>query len=200
MKNIVYFDLETQKSAAEVGGWGNKHKMLMSIGVTYSTLSGQYQIFQEHEVDQLITQMTRADLVVGFNHVGFDYSVLNAYTPFDFKQLPSFDILVAVEKILGIKIKLDSIASATLGYSKTAEGMQALIWWKEGKIYEIAEYCAYDVKITKEVFEFGAIHGVLYYSDKTGRRCHFKVDWRKEAGGIPAPGPATIPDRIPSLS
>ena len=36
-KNIVYFDLETQKSAEEVGGWGNISKMGMSVGVTYST-------------------------------------------------------------------------------------------------------------------------------------------------------------------
>lgn len=37
MKNIVYFDLETQKAADEVGGWGNIRAMRMSVGVTYST-------------------------------------------------------------------------------------------------------------------------------------------------------------------
>jgi len=36
--NLVYFDLETQKSAAEVGGWHNKRAMKVALGVTYSTL------------------------------------------------------------------------------------------------------------------------------------------------------------------
>ena len=41
MANIVYFDLETQKSAAEVGGWDKKRDMKMSVGVTYNTSDGQ---------------------------------------------------------------------------------------------------------------------------------------------------------------
>jgi len=43
-KNIVYFDLETQKSADEVGGWNNIARMGMSIGVTFSTARGDYKI------------------------------------------------------------------------------------------------------------------------------------------------------------
>ena len=39
-KNIVYFDLETQKSADDVGGWNKIRDMRMSIGVTYSTARG----------------------------------------------------------------------------------------------------------------------------------------------------------------
>ena len=76
MKNIVYFDLETQKSAAEVGGWDRKRDMLMSVGVTYSTADEQYRIFSEAHVDDLVRQLMRADLVVGFNIINFDYDVL----------------------------------------------------------------------------------------------------------------------------
>ena len=75
MKNIVYFDLETMRSADEVGGWKHIDKMGMSIGVTYSTASGQYSIFQESEVNDLIEELQKADLVVGFNHIRFDYEV-----------------------------------------------------------------------------------------------------------------------------
>ena len=41
-KNIVYFDLETQRSFGDVGGFSNKGKMGISIAVTYSTARGTY--------------------------------------------------------------------------------------------------------------------------------------------------------------
>ncbi len=76
VKNIVYFDLETQKSADEVGGWNNISKMGMSVGVTYSTARGEYRIYGENQVTDLINELQRADLVVGFNNLRFDYEVL----------------------------------------------------------------------------------------------------------------------------
>ena len=84
-KNIVYFDLETKHSAADVGGWSHIDKMGMSIGVTYSTARGGYKVYGEPEVEALITELQRADLVVGFNHERFDYRVLEGYSVFDFK-------------------------------------------------------------------------------------------------------------------
>ena len=69
MKNVVYFDLETQKSADEVGGWGKIRDMRMSVGVTYSTTRGGYRIYSEKQVDDLIEELRRADLVVGFNNL-----------------------------------------------------------------------------------------------------------------------------------
>ena len=75
MKNIVYFDLETQKSADEVGGWDKIRDMRMSVGVTYSTARGTYQIYSERRVNDLIRELQRADLVVGFNVLRFDYEV-----------------------------------------------------------------------------------------------------------------------------
>ena len=54
-KNIVYFDLETQKSADEVGGWNHISKMGMSLGVTYSTARGDYTVYGEKQENELIT-------------------------------------------------------------------------------------------------------------------------------------------------
>src|SRR5437773_4365932 len=94
-KNIVYFDLETQKSAEEVGGWNRIRDMRMSIGVTYSTARGGYRIYGEKDVDDLIEELWRADLVVGFNNLRFDYEVLNGYLRMrDLGQVPTLDLLV----------------------------------------------------------------------------------------------------------
>lgn len=180
MKDIVYFDLETQKSADEAGGWDavSKAKMKMSVGVTFSTKTDQYHIYTEDQVDELVQQLMRASLVVGFNQINFDYQVLAGYTAFDLGQVPSLDMLVEVDKTLGHRLKLDVISEATLGYGKTADGLDAIRWWREGKVYEIAEYCAYDVKITKEVFEYAMSYRELYYFDRFKKRRVMKVDWK----------------------
>ncbi len=177
MKNIVYFDLETQKSADEVGGWDKIRDMGMSIGVTYSTARGDYRIYGEKDVDELLTELQRADLVVGFNNLGFDYEVLHAYTILDLRQLPTLDMLVEVKKSLPHRLSLDSIAHATMGVEKTAEGLQAIRWFKEGKLVEIAEYCCYDVKITKLVHEYGAANRQLFYTNKFGSKLSVAVNW-----------------------
>lgn len=176
MKNIVYFDLETQRSASEVGGWDKASEMGMSIGVTYSTARGGYAIYTENQVDALIRELQRADLVVGFNNQRFDYEVLHGYTAFDLRQLPTLDMLVDLNNKLQHRLSLDSIATATFGVEKTAEGLQALKWYKEGRLVEIAEYCCYDVKLTRLVHQFGVTNRMVYYSSR-GLRKSVDVSW-----------------------
>ncbi len=177
MKNIVYFDLETQKSAEEVGGWGNISRMGMSIGVTFSTGQGAYKIYAEKKIGDLITQLQRADLVVGFNNLRFDYEVLHGYTSFDLRQLPTLDMMVELQNELKHRLSLDAIATATFGVEKTAEGMQAIQWYREGKLLEIAEYCCYDVKLTRLVHEYGVQHHKLHYHNRFGKKLTVPVKW-----------------------
>lgn len=177
MRNIVYFDLETQKSADEVGGWDRIADMRLSVGVLYSTARGEYEIFDERRVEALIRELQRADLVVGFNQLRFDYEVLHGYTPFDFRQLPTLDLLVELQKTLQHRLSLDAIAQATFGIEKTSDGLQALRWFKEGRLLEIAEYCCYDVKITRWVHEYGAAHKQLFYRNRFGTRQQVTVSW-----------------------
>lgn len=177
MKNILYFDVETQKSADEVGGWSNIRDMLMSVAVTYSTARGQYKIYTEHTVNDLLTELQRADLIVGFNTLRFDYEVLQHYTVLDLRQIPSLDMLVELQKTLQHRLALDDLASATLGVEKTAEGLQAIRWFREKKFLQIAEYCCYDVKITRLLHEFGREHGRLFYQDRFGKQHQVQVNW-----------------------
>lgn len=197
--DIVYFDLETQRTANDVGGWGNKHEMGISVAVTYSTKTGAYRVFEEKDAADLIGQLVRADLVVGFNQIGFDYEVLMGRCIFDFRdQVRSLDLLVELEKKLGHRLKLDAVASATLGCGKTGDGLDAIRWWQQAmaaeqaaalpeqqakwvergeKIADIAEYCAYDVKVTKCVHEYGVRHGHVKYLDRNGREQRVEVKW-----------------------
>jgi RNase_H superfamily len=175
-KNIVYFDLETQRTANDVGGWDRKSDMKMSIGVTYSTATQEYEIFSEKRVGELIETLTKADLVVGYNNRRFDYEVLMGYTILDLPHhLPTLDLLEVVESTLSHRLPLDSIAQASLGVGKIADGLDAIRWWREGKLLEIAEYCCFDVKVTKMVHEYAIQHGNLHYIDRFSRRQTMKV-------------------------
>lgn len=184
-RNIVYFDLETQRSFGDVGGFSNKGKMGISIAVTYSTARGTYEIYQESELDKLGEELCRADLVVGWNHLQFDYPVLQPYIfPTLADQTLNLDMMLDLEERLGFRLKLDSAASASLGVGKTADGLDALKWWQEYKrtkdfavLRKIAEYCAYDVKVTKCVHEYALEHGHLKYEDRSGNLQEVAVDW-----------------------
>ncbi|HMJ89189.1 MAG TPA: ribonuclease H-like domain-containing protein [Candidatus Acidoferrum sp.] len=178
LKNIVYFDLETQKSADEVGGWHNIRAMRMSIGVTYSTLRGEYRIYHEPQVNQLIEELRRADLVVGFNNQRFDYAVLQGHNDFfDPEQVPTLDMMVDLQSTLQHRLSLDALANATFGVEKTSEGLQAIRWYREGKLMDIAEYCCFDVKITRMVHEFGMNNGQVFFTNKFGKRIGVPVQW-----------------------
>ena len=178
MTNIVYFDLETQQSAEDVGGWDKIRDMRMSVGVTYSTARGDYKIYGEKQVNELIDELRRADLVVGFNTLRFDYEVLVGHNPFfDPEQVRSLDMLVELQKTLQHRLSLDSIANATLGVEKTSEGLQAIRWFREGKMLEIAEYCCYDVKITMLVHEYGVSNKELFYNNRFGKKLSVAVGW-----------------------
>lgn len=176
-KNIVYFDLETQKCADDVGGWGNIRDMKLSIGVTYSTARGGYKVYGEDQINELIKELSRADLLVGFNNIRFDNEVLAGYTPYDFTMVPTLDMLVYLKDKLKHRLSLDAVAAASLGVQKTSEGLQAVEWFRQGKMIEIAEYCCFDVKITKMVHEYGARYKQLFYRDRFGAAMSVEVDW-----------------------
>ena len=185
-KNIVYFDLETQRSFGDVGGFANKDKMGVSVAVTYSTARGTYEIYPENEMDKLGEELIRADLVVGWNHLQFDYPVLQPYVFHTLaEQTINLDMMLELESQLGFRLKLDSVATASLGTGKTADGLDALKWWQEHKrsgdfepLRKIAQYCAFDVKVTRQVHEYALEHGFLKYEDKSGRITEVAVPWK----------------------
>ena len=185
-KNIVYFDLETQRSFGDVGGFAHKDKMGISVAVTYSTARGTYEIYPENEMERLGEELVRADLVVGWNHMQFDYPVLQPYVFHTLaEQTLNLDMMLELETLLGFRLKLDAAAAGCLGTGKSADGLDALRWWQEHKktqdyepLRKIAEYCAFDVKVTKCVHEFALAHGVIKYADKGGQPAEIQVDWK----------------------
>jgi hypothetical protein len=44
-------------------------------------------------------------------------------------------------------------------------------------LMNIAEYCCYDVKVTKEVYEFGLENGFVKYVDRSGNIQQVDAPW-----------------------
>ena len=158
------FDLETRKSAQQVGGWKNARDMQVSVAVLYDSADDRYHSYSGEQVAALMNHLQQLDLVVGFNIKRFDYKVLSGYTDFDFNSLPTFDLFSAI----GNRTGLDKLASATLGTKKSAHGLQAVEWWEQGKLKELEDYCRQDVKITRDLFLHAQQGLLLKYCDKWG--------------------------------
>ncbi|MEE2657131.1 MAG: DEAD/DEAH box helicase [Candidatus Latescibacterota bacterium] len=175
--HIVIFDLETQLSAAEVGGWNKSHLMRISCGIVWDSVEDRFVTYFENDVQELIEHLKRADLVVGFNIIGFDYSVLRGYSLYDFRQLNTFDILREIKNHLNYRVSLNSLAQATLNEPKSADGLMALRWWKQGRLDLIETYCRDDVRLTRDIFRYGLDHGYLLFDRKNEGRMRVPVDW-----------------------
>ncbi len=176
--NIVVFDLETQRDIASVGGPKFIEKLGVSIGVAYHVGERRFYHFEESQMDELVALLGRAELVVGFNIIAFDYRVLSAYTEVDLFALPTCDMLADVTEVLGHRLKLDSLVRQTLGLRKSADGTLALKWWREGRLDLIRDYCQQDVDITRRLWEYGRVHGHLWYWDRRGEeRRPLPVSW-----------------------
>ena len=175
--NIVVFDVETQRTFDEVGGRQNIRKMGLSAAVTYTPADGTFHHYTEETVGGLIAQLKAADLVVGFNCISFDYEVLRAYTDEPLERLPTVDMLDHVYRALGFRVGLDGLASATLGTSKSADGLQAVQWFREGRIQEILDYCEQDVNVTWQLYDYGCKQKHVKFRDKRYRVRTCPVSW-----------------------
>jgi DEAD/DEAH box helicase domain-containing protein len=180
-------DLETQRSAAEVGGWHRADRMRISCGVLYDSQKNTFIKYFEDQIDRLVEDLQRVDLIVGFNIKRFDYLVLRGYTDFDFSALNTLDILETVQNYLGFRLSLAHLAQATLGTTKQADGLQALQWWKEGRINEIVDYCKMDVKLTRDLFNFGKQNGYLIFINREQKRTRIPVQWQTDSALLKPP-------------
>ena len=178
---IIYFDLETQKLAQEVGGWHNTHLMRVSVAVIYDSLENRFLSFKEQEIEDLLSYLEKADLVVGFNVKRFDYGVLSAYTNRNLRDLPTFDILDDIHKRLGFRLGLDHLAKETIDQKKSADGIQAVEWFRRGEMEKLTDYCRQDVAATRDLFIYGLNNGhLIYRTKKDNRRVRLLVDWKLE--------------------
>jgi len=176
-KDILVFDLETQRSFQDVGGRNQMRDLGMSIGVVYSFRDDRFTSFFEREADALIDALLGAELVVGYNLLGFDYEVLKGYRAAPYEDIRTLDLMVDLHGKLGFRPKLDSVVQATLGAGKSADGLQALAWFREGRLDLIEKYCIDDVRLTRDLYLFGKRNRHVLVSRYSGGPQKVDVSW-----------------------
>ncbi len=165
--DYLVIDLETQKEFSEVGGRAYPHLLKVSVVGVYSYLLDKYLIFEESEIEDLEKLLKNAELIVGFNIKYFDYPVLQPYLKeVDLFKIETCDIMEDIANVLGHRLSLDAVAKATLGLKKSGFGLDAVKYFKEGRMEELKKYCLDDVRITKEVFDYGRKNKELFYFEK----------------------------------
>ncbi|HNS51716.1 MAG TPA: ribonuclease H-like domain-containing protein [Anaerolineae bacterium] len=174
--NTLFFDLETQRLFDEVGGRHNIRMLGLSVAVTYSSADEAFHHYLEEDAARLIADLQAADRVVGFNLLTFDYEVLRAYKP-DFSPPATVDMLDQIYRRLGYRVSLDNLATTTLGVAKSADGLQAVAWYREGRIQEVLDYCQQDVDVTRRLYEFGHRNKHLKFHDGRYRVQSVPVSW-----------------------
>ena len=179
----ITLDLETQNFFEDVGS-NDPADLDISVVCIHDTFDDQYKSFTVNDLRGLWPILEQADILVTWNGDHFDIPLLNKYYPGDLAKVKSIDLMKEAQAVLGRRLKLDTVAGATLGVNKSGHGAEAVEWWKKGEVDKIIKYCIDDVRLTKELYEYALDKGCLKYRD-TGEIRELKLDtsrWETPAG------------------
>jgi DEAD/DEAH box helicase domain-containing protein len=164
LKKIV-LDLETQNLFQDVGGRGKNHLLKVSLCGIYDYSRDQYLMYEESELPKLAPLLQSADQIIGFNIKDFDFQVLQPYLNFDLSEIPYYDLLEEINKAIGHRIKLESVAQGTLGAGKSGDGKEAVLYYRNGRMDLLKKYCQRDVQVTRQIYEYALKNQKVLYRD-----------------------------------
>lgn len=161
---FIVFDIETANDFASTGSYTPESLTLALVGL-YDSHTKEYSSYLEADLPRMWKILEEADMLIGYNSDHFDIPILNKYYPGDLTRMKSLDLLKEISDVLGRRIKLDAVAEGTLGEKKSSHGLQAIRWWREGKVEQVRDYCLKDVELTKKIFEYALKHGSLKFTE-----------------------------------
>lgn len=184
---VITFDIESISDSLVRGRLDVREQELTVVAI-HDSLTGEYSSYFKEDLPRLWPILEHANLLIGFNSDAFDIPLLNRYYPGDLSHIRSLDLLAEVQNALGRRIRLQSLAEATLGKGKASDGIKAGEWWKAGRRDDVAKYCIEDVRLTRELYEYALAHGTLKYKNLLDVR-DIKLDtslWARHTLSVPA--------------
>lgn len=176
-RRTLVLDLETQKGFNEVDR-SKLYLLKVSVVGIYDSYDDAYHCYEEKEFIQLEERLKLAELIVGFNIIGFDMKVLAPYLLTDTRKFRVLDLLDQITKSLGHRVSLQSLAQGTFKDSKSGSGWNAIQLYKDGRMDELKKYCLDDVRLTKQIYDYGTEHKkVFYFSNRDFSVHEIPVDW-----------------------
>lgn len=189
MNDTLVIDLETKKSFAEVGGEKNIRDLGISIAGVYSYAQDAFFGFEEYQLPELEAMLEQTQCVIGFNINHFDIPVLAPYIKGQsLARVSVVDLYADAVNFLGHRVGLGALAKATLKEGKSGNGLDALEWFRQGRVEEVKKYCLDDVRLTRDLYEYGKRHGhVLFESYHDGKTHSIPVPWGQRVIRPPLP-------------
>lgn len=183
--NQLFLDVETIKTFDEVGGYFPEKLGVSFVGMIErqgypeegKVIETRHELF-EQDLHQLSKILEHADLVIGFNSLGFDLPALSSHINGDIKKLPSLDLLAIIKANAGHRVSLDAVAKETLGTQKTGHGLDAIRYYREKEWQSLSKYCMKDVEITRDIYDYGRIHGHVKFKNKWNNLIELPVDFQ----------------------
>lgn len=182
----ITFDIETSNTFNDVGS-SNPEDLDISVVCIHDSKTDKYDSFFVEDLNKLWPIIEGSDMLIGYNSNHFDIPLLNKYYSGDLTQIKSLDILAEIKKSLGRRLKLDSVAEATIGEKKSGNGLEAITWWANGEKQKVVDYCLQDVKVTKNIYEYAIKNGHLKYPNSLGKIEEIPLNtstWEEKEGGL----------------
>jgi DEAD/DEAH box helicase domain-containing protein len=162
--NYITFDIETY-SPSRLDKIDTDEFRCSVCGAYFSWLD-EYIAFLEEDIVDFLNMTREADLIVGYNHIGFDLPVLQKYVSWNLQELPKYDIMAEIHKNAGFRPKLNDICKANLNHDVKTDSYEVYknyYWDKEwGKLID---YCMNDVRLTEQIFRIVLKENKLKYLD-----------------------------------
>lgn len=187
MSHELVFDIETQNTFEEVGA-GNTRALQVSLVGVYTYEDDQFRVFRESQLHEMWPLFERAERLIGYNSKYFDVPVLQNYYAGDLSRIPHLDLLEEIKRAAGFRLKLDDVARATLNTQKSGHGLQAIEWFKQGEWEKIEKYCLDDVRITRDLYEYGKLHRQIFFPDVASGIKPIPVKFAMEAVAVAVAG------------
>ncbi|MFZ1074761.1 MAG: ribonuclease H-like domain-containing protein [Minisyncoccia bacterium] len=184
---VITLDIESISNSA-VRGHVDVNEQEITVVAIHDSETDTYAAYFKEDLPKLWPVLERTGMLVGFNSDSFDIPLLNRYYPGDLSHVLSLDLLTEVQKVLGRRIRLQSLAEATLGKGKKGDGLKAGEWWRNGEKQKVAEYCIEDVRLTRELYDYALAHNAVRYKDLRDVR-DIKLDtkhWGERTHAAPA--------------
>ncbi|MEA2056233.1 MAG: ribonuclease H-like domain-containing protein [Patescibacteria group bacterium] len=176
----VTLDVETKKTFSEVGGYFPDRLGISFVGVNVRDRDGEkgeMKSFFENDLPDLFPLLEKAGVVIGYNIDGFDMPALAPYYNGDIEAIPTLDVMDRIKDSCGHRIKLDSVAKETLGVGKIGDGLDAIKYYTNGQLEKLKKYCIQDVRVTRDVYDYGIKKGEIKFRNKWGRLIKCPVDF-----------------------
>lgn len=161
---VITFDIETANTLPSFSRGDVSQLELALVGI-HDSKTGEFSSYIKEELPKLWQVLEDADVLVGYNSDSFDIPLLNRYYPGDLSKIRSVDLMIEVQKVLGRRLKLESLAQGTLGRGKKGSGLDSVEWWQQGLVEKVREYCIEDVRLTRELYDYARTNGLLKYKD-----------------------------------